>query len=232
LLDVGPIYEAAAPLIARTLDQVEELMHQLSAYGIDPESGRELGAVYLVGGSVQFPAVQRALRKRFSRKVQLSPQPHATTAVGLADDEAGIFVREAPTRHFGVWREQDNGREKVFDPLIERRSEITQDGKVRVCRSYFPAHPVGLLRFVECTNLDHSHQPTGEVTPWDSVLFPYAPELENEQDLSGYLDRAGNVLGQEIVETYEYEPSGIIRVDIENRTSGYKRSYVLGQNAS
>ncbi len=233
LVDTAPVYEAAAPLVEKTLQSCDTLFSELADHGIDPENPRELGAVYLVGGSVQFPAVRRSLRKKYGRKVQLAPQPHAATAVGLAiaaDREAGIFVREAPTRHFGVWREQDGGREKVFDPLIERRKQVTEEGLLRVERTYYPAHPVGLLRFVECTDLDSSHQPTGEVTPWENVLFPYDPSLVNCSDLSFYMShKADSVFSQQIVETYEYAPSGMITVNIENRTSGYKREYVLGR---
>lgn len=236
LLDVAPIYEEAAPLVERTLLQCDELLAQLVRHGIDPENTRELGAVYLVGGSVQFPAVQRALRRKYGRKVQLAPQPHASTAIGLsiaADDAAGIFVREAPTRHFGVWREQDAGREKVFDPIIERRGSFSGSGVLRVERSYYPAHPVGLLRYVECTNLDDARQPTGEVTPWENVLFPYDPSLAECSDLNPHLtNRSDSILGQEILETYEYAPSGMIKVAIENRTSGYRREYVLGRGAA
>lgn len=233
VLDVGPIYEAAAPLVARTLDAMRALFEGLHLHGIDPENARELGAIYLVGGSVQFPAVQRALRAQFGRKIQLAPQPHASTAVGLAiaaDEAAGIFVREAPTRHFGVWREGEGGREKVFDPIIEKRHGAKVDGPLRIERAYRPAHAVGRLRFVECTDLDEQRTPRGEVTPWESILFPYDPTLQSEQNLLAHTERRGDhLVGEEIVETYEYAATGVIRVKIENRTRGYHRSYVLGQ---
>lgn len=235
VLDVGPIYEAAEPLVARTVAKVHELLGQLKDHGIDPENPRELGAVYLVGGSVELPVVQRALRREFGRKVQLSPEPHAATAVGLAiaaDEDAEIFLREAPTRHFGVWREGEYGREKVFDPIIEKRTELDARGSYSVERTYFPAHPVGLLRFVECTGLDDERQPTGEVTPWDSVFFPYDPALAGTKDLAAHVKERREVLGQEIVETYEYAPSGMIRVRIENKTAGYSREFVLGRGAA
>lgn len=235
VLDLAPIYAASEPLIERTLTQCDQLFRDLRMRGIDPDNSRELGAVYLVGGSVLFPAVQRALRRKYGRKVQLAPQPHATTAIGLsiaADDDAGVFVREAPTRHFGVWRESDEGREKTFDPIIEKRSDIRVDGPLRVVRTYYPAHAVGLLRFVECTHLDSSRQPTGDVTPWENVFFPYDPALESCSDLAPHMqDRASDLLGQEIMETYEYSAAGMIRVRIENRTAGYKRDYVLGRSS-
>jgi Ethanolamine utilization protein EutJ (predicted chaperonin) len=234
VLDVAPLYEAVTPLIERTMKATELLICGLREHGIDPDNPRELGAVYLVGGSVQFPAVQRALRARFGRKIQLAPQPHASTAVGLAiaaDDEAGIFVREAPTRHFGVWREGEGGREKIFDPIIVKRHGSRVDGPLRIERTYRPAHAVGQLRFVECTDLDEQRTPQGEVTPWDSILFPYDPNLVGTDDLRPHVETRSDFLAsEEIVETYEYAATGLIRVRIENRTRGYHRSYVLGQS--
>ncbi len=233
VLDVGPIYEAAGPLIEETIDLIDRLFQELAAQGIDPDNARELGAVYLVGGSVQFPAVTRALRQRFKRKLQLAPQPHAATAVGLAisaDADAGIFVREAPTRHFGVWREGEGGREKVFDPIISKRLGLAPDGPIVAQRIYRPVHSVGRLRFVECARLDDENQPLGDLTPWGNVLFPYDPALRNNPELERYCPEMNHALvAQEIVETYEYGATGVIKVHIENRTSGYSRSYVLGE---
>ncbi|HSC89792.1 MAG TPA: Hsp70 family protein, partial [Polyangiaceae bacterium] len=232
VLDTAAIYDAATPLIESTLATMEGLFEQLRKHGIDPENSRELGAIYLVGGSVQFPAVQRMLRQRFGRKIQLSPQPHAATAIGLsiaADADAAIFVREAPTRHFGVWREGELGMEKVFDPIIEKRLGEDGAGPQRVQRSYRPVHAVGRLRFVECTELDERGQPQGEVTPWESVLFPYDPSLAHQHELESYAHaRAEGEMNEEILETYEYTDAGLIRVAIENRSAGYRREYVLG----
>lgn len=233
VLDLAPIYEESARWISHSLDAMDKLLDGLRLHGIDPDNSREMGAVYLVGGSSLFPLVQKMLRKRYGRKIQIAPQPHASTAVGLAiasDEAAGIFVREAPTRHFGVWRELAGGLEKVFDPIIEKKHGIVHDGPIRVERVYHPAHAVGRLRFVECTDLDRAHTPRGEVTPWESVLFPYDPSLKECRDLSAHLDqKRDDLLGQEIVERYEYTATGVVRVLIENRTHGYARQYILGK---
>lgn len=232
VLELGPIFEECAPWIDKTLESMDILLDGLRQRGIDPDNARELGAVYLVGGSSLFPPVQKMLRKKFGRKIQTAPQPHASTAVGLAiaaDVEAGIFVREAPTRHFGVWRELEGGLEKIFDPIIEKRHGIINDGPVCVERVYRPAHAVGRLRFVECTDLDPSHSPRGEVTPWESVLFPYDPSLQECDDLTQHLDRKNDLSGEEILERYEYTSTGLMRVHIENLTRGYAREYILGK---
>jgi molecular chaperone DnaK (HSP70) len=232
VLDTAAVYDAATPLIERTIATLDGLFDELRKHGIDPENARELGAIYLVGGSVQFPAVQRLLRQRYGRKIQLAPQPHAATAIGLAvaaDADAHIFVREAPTRHFGVWREGERGLEKVFDPIIEKKMGDDAAGPLCVQRSYRPMHAVGRLRFVECTELDERGQPQGEVTPWESVLFPYDPALAHHHELERFSDsRASGELDEEILETYEYTEAGLIRVAIENKSAGYRREYVLG----
>ncbi len=233
LVEANLIYDDAAPLVEETVGAMEKLFDGLREHGIDPENTREMGAIYLVGGSVQFPLVQRRLRSQFGRKIQLAPQPHASTAIGLAiaaDEEAGIFVREAPTRHFGVWREGEGGREKVFDPIIEKRHGRSSLEPILIQRSYRPTHAVGLLRFVECTTLDSHRGPGGEVTPWQNILFPYDPVLREQANLEAYVGQRREHLGsEEIVETYEYQDTGVIRVQIENRTSGYQRKYVLGE---
>jgi hypothetical protein len=211
---------------------MDGLFEELRSHGIDPENARELGAVYLVGGSVQFPLVQKLLRQRYGRKIQLSPEPHAATAVGLAialDPDAEIYVRESPTRHFGVWREGDGGREKVFDPIIHKQLGEMDPSKLLIKRRYRPAHPIGRLRFVECTKLDAMGQPQGEVTPWESITFPYEPSLLDRADLDALtLGRHHYEMSEDIEETYEYLPTGLIKVDIENLSRGYRKSYVLG----
>jgi hypothetical protein len=189
--------------------------------------------VYLVGGGTAFPLVGRLLRERYKRKVLVAPQPHAATAVGLAiaaDPEAGVFVREAVTRHFGVWREGEAGRSKIFDPIISKGA-LPDGGLLSIERRYHPVHAVGHLRFLECSDLGPDGVPRGDLTPWGDILFPYDPALAERSDLrdvarDGRLSQGGEV---EIVEQYAYGRDGVISVSIENRTRGYSRRYVLGQ---
>ena len=231
-LDLQPIADAAEPAIAQSLEKMDALFAALRAHGIDPDNARELGAVYLVGGSVRFPPVQRQLRARYGRKVQLAPHSQASTAIGLAiaaDPDAGIFVHEAPTRHFGVWRESEDGHEKVFDRLIERNASAGPGG-AHIERHYRPTHAVGHLRFAECSELDPMQQPAGQVTPWQSVYFPYDPALASlgEAELATHFNtRAPVVMDEDITEVYDYLESGVVRVMICNRTRGYERRYEL-----
>jgi len=232
LLDTPELYAACEPLIERTLTMVDELFRALVGRGVDPEDPRQLGALYLVGGSSAFPALNRVLRARFKRKIQLAPQPHAATCVGLAiaaDSDAQVFVREAVTRHFGVWREADGGRDKVFDSIISRDTEPPSDEPLVVERHYRPAHPIGHLRFLECTDLDEHGQPSGDLTPWEEIRFPYDPSLFARESLDALpILRQDTPLGEDIVEVYTHDSDGTIAVAIENRTRGYRRHYRLG----
>jgi molecular chaperone DnaK (HSP70) len=234
-LDMADVNDACMPLVTRTLELLERILDGVRAHGIDPNNPRELGGVYLVGGGTGFPLVGRVLRDRYKRKVLIAPQPHAATAVGLAiaaDPEAQIFVREAVTRHFGVWREGEAGRAKVFDPIINK-GYLPEAGGLTIERRYRPVHAVGHLRFLECSELDPYGEPRGDMTPWGDILFPYDPSLSERTDLANIpLDQrlAGGEV--EIVERYGYGRDGAIWISIENATRGYSRRYVLGQPGS
>ncbi|MDQ3333713.1 MAG: Hsp70 family protein [Myxococcota bacterium] len=227
-IDVAELYAKAQPLIDQTLAQTEQLFERLRERGIDPDDPRELGGVYVVGGGSAFPAVARALRARFAKKLQLAPQPFAATAVGLAiaaDPDAHVMVREAITRHFGVWREADHGIDKVFDPLLGKDTA----GPVTITRRYRPSHTIGHLRFLECGALDRRGQPVQDLVPWADVFFPYDPSLADRRELATLPnERRSDLLENEIAETYTYGGDGTISVRIENVSRGYGRTYELG----
>ncbi|MCC6875940.1 MAG: Hsp70 family protein [Sandaracinaceae bacterium] len=233
VIEAAKVLAACEPIVLRTMDLLDALMSRLPAFGIDPENSRELGAIYVVGGAASFVGVARALRAKHGRKMQLAPQPHASTAIGLAiagDPEAGLYVSESVTRHFGVWREGQGGREKVFDRIFDKGSRV-EDGELVVRRRYRPRHTVGHLRFLECSSLDPQGGPAGDLLGLREVLFPYDPSLCDRADLAQVISDDRRVGGEEIEEVYRYEPSGEIRVRIENRTRGYAREYELGRMA-
>jgi molecular chaperone DnaK (HSP70) len=231
VLDTSEIYERCQPLIDRTIELLDRVFASLSTFGIDVNNPRELGAIYLVGGATAFPPVGRALRRLHKRKIQLAPQPHAATAVGLAisaDPDSGVFIREAVTRNFGVWREGEAGRAKVFDPILLKDTRAPEDAPIIVERSYWPVHSIGHLRFVECTDLDEQGQPAGDLTPWANLYFPYDPALSSVEDLSQVpVRRASSPVGGEIVETYTYSADGSLTITIQNRSHGYQRRFVV-----
>lgn len=234
VLATDELYARCQPLIDRTVQAVQRVIEHAGTGEDDGDDARGLAAVYLVGGSVAFPAIGRALRDTYQRKVKVSPFPHAATAIGLAiaaDPEARVLVHEAVSRHFGVWREHEKGRLKVFDPIFEKNLLVTDrvDG-LQVVRRYGPVHNIGHLRFLECSLLNASGDPEGNLTPWQEVLFPYDPALRELDSLECVpVEERLDLAAQEIVETYRYDASGIIHVEIENRTGGYRRGYTLGR---
>jgi len=231
-IDVAELYARCEPLIDRTLTETDLLFDRLRDRGIDPDDPRELGGLYLVGGAAAFPAVARRLRARFGKKLQLAPQPFAATAVGLAiaaDPAAAVMIRETATRHFGVWREAEGGADKIFDPLIGKQA----DAPTVVERRYHPTHAVGHLRFLECGALDPAGQPVHDLVPWTDIYFPYDPALvdkpTNHEALAPLAhERRPDLQHIEIAERYTYEPDGTIKVQIENVSRGYARTYELG----
>jgi molecular chaperone DnaK (HSP70) len=229
IVDTAELYRRCQPLVTRTIDMVVRVIDSLAERGIDVDDPKQLAALYLVGGASAFPAVARGLRERFSRKLQLAPQAHAATAVGLAvaaDPGADVFVREAVTRHFGVWREACDGHDKVFDSILAQ-DVSSEDDDIVVRREYRPAHAIGHLRFLECSELDDAGQPAGDLRPWSEIRFPYDPALAEVEHIDDVpVER--RPLDGEIVETYRYTGDGSIAVTIENRTHGYHRMYVLG----
>ncbi|MBZ0121719.1 MAG: Hsp70 family protein, partial [Sandaracinaceae bacterium] len=106
-----------------------------------------------------------------------------------------------------------------------------EDGELVVRRRYRPRHTVGHLRFLECSSLDPQGGPAGDLLGLREVLFPYDPSLCDRADLAQVISDDRRVGGEEIEEVYRYEPSGEIRVRIENRTRGYAREYELGRMA-
>lgn len=230
VVDVSALYERAAPLIEATLEPLSRVVERLADHGINAEDPRELGGVYLVGGAVQFPAVQRRLRSLYGRKLKLALEPHAATAAGLAvcaDPDAGVFVREAPTRHFGVWREGESGHDKVFDAIFVKDAEA-HDRPLVARRLYRPRHSIGELSFMECARLSGDGQPAGDVTPWRRVRFAYAPELAAAEDLARRPVERRDDLDTEVTETYVYAPDGTITIDIQTRPQGHAVHLALG----
>jgi molecular chaperone DnaK (HSP70) len=232
VLDTGLVYERCAPLIDRSLNTLRNVLR-----GIDqnPEESRSLAAVYLVGGSVSFPPVARKLRETYQSKVKVSPFPHASTAIGLSiagDPNANIKVRESVSRHFGIWRER--GKDKIFDPIFLKDRQVDSDtGRVRVTRTYQPVHNIGVLRYLECSSLGKAEEPEGDIALWQDVYFPYDPKLRDKKDLPKLsIDKHAGVSSEEVTEAYEYNEEGIIQVEIENKTSGYKRLFTLGPKGS
>ncbi len=223
-------YAECKPLIDSTVAAMEQAMRKSSEEaGIDWKS---LASVYLVGGSSEFPPVMRLLRERYGKQVKRSPYPHAAVAIGLAisaDNESGHKLRERFTRHFGVWREFDSGRQISFDALFEKDTLLPSKGeeKLSLKRRYIPAHNVGHFRYLECSGLDEHSQPQGDIAMWDEIYFPFDPAVRGETDLSQVAVKRNGFSNILIEEVYTCDSNGIIEVEITDLTNHFSRNFKL-----
>jgi molecular chaperone DnaK (HSP70) len=224
---VAPYYELCRPLVERTSEVVEEL---LAAH---PD--RSIETLYVTGGGSELPAVARVLKETFGRAVRRSAYMRSATAIGLAidaDATSGYVLRDRFARHFGVWREADYGRDAAFDPLFPCGLELPRRGAppLRVARTYRAAHNIGHFRYVEAAGIGEDGQPSGDLTLWDDIQFPFDPDLRASSDLMLVdVRRNGEGAGCEVEEEYSCDSSGLVTVTIWNRSAGYRREYTLGR---
>jgi molecular chaperone DnaK (HSP70) len=223
---VAPYYELCRPLVERTAQVVEEL--------IAAHPDRSIETLYVTGGGSELPAVARVLKESFGRAVKRSAYMRSATAIGLAisaDARSGYVLRDRFARYFGVWREADYGRDVAFDVLFPRGVELPRRGAspLRVTRTYRPAHNIGHFRYVEAARIREDGQPSGDLTLWDDIRFPFDPALRGAGDLALVdVSRRDEAAGAEIEEEYSCDDSGNVKVTISNRSAAYKREYTLG----
>jgi molecular chaperone DnaK (HSP70) len=230
-LAVGDFYERCRPLIERT----EAVVVNLLAGREDGSEEHPLEALYVTGGGSELPAVARVLKENFGRRVRRSAYMRSATAIGLAisaDDRANYLLKDRLARYFGVWRESDHGDNVVFDLLFPRGMELPRAsaGPLRAVRTYQPAHNVGHFRYVECSGIASDGQPSGDLTVWDDIRFPFDPALREAADLQSVpVARSAAMIEQSVEEEYTCDASGLVKVTIANRSAGYRREYSLGR---
>ncbi len=232
LLNKKDIYGQCEPIVQQSLDTLNTAIKAFELISIDSGDKRNVEAIYLAGGAVAFPLVLGKLRDQFGKKVKASAYPKASTAIGLAisgDPARSGQLREAVTRNLGVWREY--GTDKIFDTIIEKSSRLKpQSGALQIKRIYNPIHNLGHLRFIECSSLGQSGEPSGDITDIKEIFFPYDPQLKDEEDLCHVpVTSRPDLASQEVTETYSYDCRGIMTVEFENLSEGYKKTYVLSQ---
>jgi molecular chaperone DnaK (HSP70) len=227
---VADFYERATPLVEETLAAVDDLLAKVG-------EGEQV-SLYITGGASDLPLVPRQLRERFGRRVKRSAYTRSATAIGLAiqaGEQAGYRLRERFTRYFGVWREAESGRRMTFDPLFEKGALLpaSSGSSLEVVRRYAPVHNIGHFRYLECTHRGHDGEPTGDITAWDEIRFPFDPALAEADNLEArtvvHSERARE---HHIEERYTADASGSVRVRISNLTAGYGRVYRLGKWAA
>lgn len=227
-ITIGEFYEAAVPLVDRTIETMAPLIGQ-DAQGRASLDDTEVAGIYLVGGATGLPLVARRLRDQFGRRVHRSPYPAASTAIGLAiaaDEEAGFRLSDRLSRGFGVFRESDDGQGVSFDQIFDRAT-VTGSDSFEVIRRYRPQHNIGWYRFVEYASVDERGMPTGDIVPFAELLYPYAPELRGrELSADMGIHRIGE--GPTIEERYLIDPNGMVEVHISDLDNHFTISKVLG----
>jgi hypothetical protein len=187
-----------------------------------------LSCVYVCGGGSEFPPVARTLRARFGRHVRKSAYAHASTAIGLAiaaDLRTNLRLERGLTRNFGVWREAESGRSTYFDTLFPKGCSLP----ARQIRRYRPAHNIGHFRYLECDTIDASDRPTGDIAPWDDILFPFDPRFKNAAT-PGSVQPISPTAAPLVEEIYDCDDNGIIQVTVRNLTEDYECRYALHRN--
>ena len=220
-------YEQCRPLVEASRKVVEDL---LAAH---PD--QDIDTLYLTGGGSELPSVARVLRETFGRKVKRSAYMRSATAIGLAiraeGHEARPF-RDQFTKHFGVWREADEGHNVVFDVIFARGLRLPSRGEapLQIVRSYHPAHNIGYFRYLECAQLGADHQPEGEITNWDEIRVAFDPSLAALEDLSGEkVQRHAGARNLWVEEVYTCDANGDVRVKIHNASAKQTHEYRLGR---
>jgi molecular chaperone DnaK (HSP70) len=230
-IGVADYYDICVPLVQRTIEAMAPVIARLEQRSDDPLA--ELAGIYVVGGASALPVVGRVLRELFGRRVHRSPYPSASIAMGLAiagDEDAGFSLSDRLSRHFGVFREGQDGREVVFDPIFSRDARVPGAGEANVVhrRVYRAAHNVGRYRFVECASLDASGVPLGDITAYCDVYFPFDRGVRGARDLSSVPVRRMTQEGPLIQEEYAITPHGIVQVTIKDLETGFERAYDVG----
>jgi hypothetical protein len=96
-----------------------------------------------------------------------------------------------------------------------------------VTRQYFAVHNIGHFRYLECSRRDDDGRPSGDITVWDEIRFPFDPGLRDIQDLTAIA--VTHSTDQPIEETFTCDSGGAVQSTISNLGAGYSRSYRLGR---
>ena len=137
-------------------------------------------------------------------------------------------------RNFGIWREPDRRGTIEFDLIFARGLMLPAAGEPPLQRErvYQPAHNIGRMRYLECSQLDEKGQPAGEIVNWEQIHFPFDPGLRQHPDLSMVLVALlAHPEGLRVREGYTCDASGTVRVRISAEPGGFAREYSVAASA-
>lgn len=229
IIPVAEFYERTRPLVERTLEAIEPLVARLQED--DREGG--IAGIYMVGGASGLPIVPRTVREKFGRRLHRSPHPAAATAIGCAiaavnERKGELSVAEKFTRHFGVFREAEQGGRAIFDGIFAKDTPLPRDlgASIVKTRRYRAAHNIAHFRFIEAGEVDPSGNPTGDLTPHAEIFFAIDPDLEG-RSLAGVPVSMLNRAWPLIEERYEIDNAGVIAVTISDLDTSRVSKFVL-----
>ncbi|HTV21310.1 MAG TPA: Hsp70 family protein, partial [Polyangiaceae bacterium] len=158
MVPVDAFDAACAPLLDRTLELVRQTLGQNgvtngAADADDDDAAKGIAGLYVVGGASALPAVARALRADYGRRVRRSPYPSGAIAIGLAiaaDEAAEYQLKDRFHHNLGVFREVHGGAQIGFDRIIGPETAVPSPGgkPVQLSRRYRATHNVGHFRFI------------------------------------------------------------------------------------
>lgn len=227
---VSDYYQRCEPLIQKTV----EVMSRLISRVFTSDQYEEFMAFYLVGGMSNFPKINRRLKEEYGNsRVRKSKHCESATAIGLAvttDIDHEYVLKESLTRYFGLWREGDDGHSLVFDPIFHKDQSLPAKGEDPIAyhRCYSPTHNIGVFRFQECSSLENG-KPAGLITVWNTIKFPFAPELQGEKLDQFEVCRYGTPSGFMVEEVYLLNHKGEFSVQLINHQSGYNQTFQLSR---
>jgi hypothetical protein len=169
--------------------------------------------------------------------VHRSPYPSAAAAIGLAiaaDESAGLQLVDRFSRVFGVFREGDGGSYVTFDPIFDHDLLLPKEASAPavVERTYRAAHNIGHFRYVECSEVDTSGAPRGDMASFSDIYFPFDAGLRNDHAaLDGVRVRRDLDNGPRIREQYAVNVHGIVEVRITDLDNDYELAYRLAPSA-
>ncbi len=229
---VADFYGRSRPLVEQTISALEQIMARPHPGAASADWAQNAG-LYLVGGAAELPLIAQILRERYGRRLRKSPYPRAATAIGLAiaaDEMAGFTLQDRFTRHFGVWREEEEGRRISFDSIFSKDTLLPAEGEPPLVQSrrYQAAHNVGHFRYLECSHIDAEGQPTGDLTAWDEIRFPFDPDLSGETGWEKIpIQRFESPRKVQAEEIYTCDSQGMVKVTLINHATSFKKSYQL-----
>lgn len=229
-IPVDDYYSRCRPLIEATREVVENLLARYDSHQLD--------TLYVTGGGAELPPVARVLRESFGRRVKRSAYMRSASAIGLAirATTQGKPLKEQFTQNFGLWRESDHGGSIVFDLIFPKGAKLPVSGEplLRNVYTYHPVHNIGHFRYLECTRVDADGQPTGEITNWDEIRFPFDPALQDDED--DLTQHAVNHFAAPqdflVQETYTCDANGNLRVTISTENTGYTKEFRISHWAT